>query len=81
MPWRRSPRQRNANVEFYCAILLQSMKLSHLIASAVIVSQMPDSPGFVNCVATIGVVCVARERVLIEGRRLFQNLTLDDLLE
>lgn len=57
------------------------MKLSHLVASAVFVSQLPDSPGFVNSFAMIGVACVARERVLIEGRRLFQNLTLDDLLE
>lgn len=57
------------------------MKLSHLIASAVVVSYLPDSPGFVNCFAMIGVVCVAREHVFNEGRRLFQNLTLDDLLE
>jgi hypothetical protein len=57
------------------------MKLSHLIASAVIVLQLPEDPGFVNCVSTLGVVCVVRERVLIEGKRLFQNLTLDDLLE
>lgn len=57
------------------------MKLSHLIASAVIVSQLPDSPGFVNCVATIGVVCVARERVIVEAERLFANLTTDDLWE
>jgi hypothetical protein len=55
------------------------MKLSHLIASAVVISQLPGSPGVVNCAADA--VCVVRERVLVEGKRLFQNLTLDDILE
>lgn len=57
------------------------MKLPHIIAGAVIVSQCPDSPQFVGCCVTIGAVCVVRERIQCEGRRLLQNLTIDDLLE
>ena len=57
------------------------MKIGHVVASAIVVSQLPDTPCVWNCILTIGSVCAVRERVLLEGTRLFQNLTVDDILE
>ena len=42
----------------------QSMQLSHVIASALFVSRLRDTPAFLPCLATIGGVCFLREHML-----------------
>lgn len=57
------------------------MRIAHVVASALVVSQLPDTPCVWNCILAIGGVCVVRERVIVEAERLFANLTTDDVLE
>ena len=55
------------------------MKISHVVASAIVVSQLPDTPCVWNCIVTIGGVCAVREHVLSQWNVL--NITVDDIVE